>query len=138
MSKKSKRQIQPPALTSKLVGISQQYSGPLPPPDILEKFNQIIPNGAERIMVMAEAQSKHRMTLETKVLNTDSRNSLLGVIFAFILGVTSIVTGGTVVFNGQPWPGTILGSAGLVGLVSTFIYGTRERKKERENKARTS
>ena len=77
-----------------------------------------------------------RLSLETKALNTDSRNSLLGVIFAFILGLTTIVTGGIVVLKGQPWPGTIIGSVGLVGLVSAFIYGTRERRTERESKAK--
>jgi len=116
--------------------IRQEFSGPLPPPSALEKYNEIIPNGAERIMAMAEEQSKHRRALETKALNTDSRNSLLGVVFAFILGLTAIVAGVIVVFTGHSWPGTILGSAGLVGLVSAFIYGTRERRKERENKAK--
>jgi uncharacterized membrane protein len=31
----------------------EQWSGPLPPPAVLEKFSQIIPNGAERIVAMA-------------------------------------------------------------------------------------
>jgi uncharacterized membrane protein len=139
MSKKDKPPISQRALAQEVVGIiKQEYSGPLPPPNALERYNAIIPNGAERIMVMAEEQSKHRRALETKALNTDSRNSLLGVIFAFILGLTTIATGGIVVLKGQPWPGTIIGSAGLVGLVSAFIYGTRERRKERESKAKAS
>jgi uncharacterized membrane protein len=118
--------------------IRQEFSGPLPPPAILEKYNEIIENGAERIMVMAEEQSKHRKELEKKALDTDSRNSLLGVIFAFILGVTTITIGGLVILKGQPWPGTIIGSGGLVALVYAFIYGTRARTKEREAKAKTS
>jgi len=118
--------------------IRQEYSGPLPPPNALERYSQIIPNGAERLMVMAEEQSKHRRELETKALNTDSRNSLLGVIFAFLLGLTTIVAGTIIILKGYAYPGTIVGSAGLVGLVSAFIYGTRERRKERENKAKTN
>ena len=122
MSNKDKLPTSQHALAQEVVSIiKQEYSGPLPPPHVLEKYKDIIPNGAERIMVMAEEQSKHRRALETKALNTDSRNSLLGVIFAFILGLTTIVTGGIVVLKGQPWPGTIIGSAGLVGLVSAFI-----------------
>lgn len=125
------------AFAQEVIGIiEQKYSGPLPPPSILEKYDQVISNGAERIMVMAEEQSKHRRELEKKALDTDSRNSLLGVIFAFILGLTTIIVGGIAVLKGYSWPGTIIGSAGLVGLVSAFIYGTRERRKERENKAK--
>jgi len=116
--------------------IRQEYSGPLPPPDAIQKYDEIIPNGAERIMAMAEKQSEHRQQLEKKALDTDSRNSLLGVIFAFILGFTALISGITIVYLGQPISGTIFGSAGLVSLVSAFIYGTRERRKEREAKAK--
>ena len=31
-------------------------SGPLPPPGILDAYNQTIPDGANRIMAMAEEQ----------------------------------------------------------------------------------
>lgn len=130
-------QIQQDAIVEKAVGvIMQEFSGPLPPPQILEQYNAIIPNGAERIMVMAEAQSEHRRGLETTVINTDSRNSFLGVIFGFILGLTTIIVGTIVVLKGYTWPGTIFGTAGLVGLVSVFVYGTKERRKEREAKAK--
>jgi uncharacterized membrane protein len=37
------------------------WVGPLPPPDALEQFNQIIPNGAERIMKMCEDEQKARI-----------------------------------------------------------------------------
>jgi uncharacterized membrane protein len=44
--------------------ISQSFSGPLPHPDVLRKFNEIIPGAAERIIKMAEDQSIHRKELE--------------------------------------------------------------------------
>ena len=124
-------------LAQQVVGVVQQhFSGPLPPPHVLEKYSNIIPNGGERIMVMAEEQSKHRRELERKALNTDSRNSLLGIICAFTLGLTTITAGSIIITKGHSFPGTFLGSAGLVGLVSAFIYGTRERRRERESKAK--
>lgn len=124
-------------LAKEIVGIiHQSFSGPIPPPNILSEYSQIIPNGAERIMAMAEAQSEHRRKLETKALKTDSRNSLLGVIFAFILGITALFTGALIVYIGKSVSGTIFGSTGMVTLVSAFIYGTRERRKERESKAK--
>jgi hypothetical protein len=45
-----------------------------------------------------------------------------------------IISGSVVITAGFAWSGTILGSAGLVGIVSVFIYGTRSNRKERENK----
>lgn len=116
--------------------IKQEYSGPLPPPHALEQYNNIIPDGAERIMAMAEKQGKHRRELEKKALNTDSRNSLLGIISALIIGLAAIIASVIVVLKNHVWPGTILGSAGLVGLVTVFIYGTNQRRSEREAKAK--
>ena len=150
MSKKNGKHLppeQPPAnevllrqqgqqeLAQEVVGfMAASFSGPLPPPEVLDKYNQIIPNGAERIMAMAEKQSSHRRQLEKTVITTDSRNSLLGIIFALIIGLATITIGGIVIYAGHGFAGTFLGSAGLTGLVSTFIYGTRQRRQERETK----
>jgi len=51
--------------------VSQSFSGPLPPPEILRKFDEVVPGAAERIIKMAEDQSIHRKELE--------KNSLVGV-----------------------------------------------------------
>lgn len=118
--------------------VRHEFAGPLPPPEMLEHYDNIISNGAERIMTMAEAQSQHRRELEKTVIDRDSRNSLLGVIFAFILCMATIIGGTYVIIAGHSWPGTILGSAGLVGLATVFIYGTNQRKREREAKAKNN
>jgi uncharacterized membrane protein len=51
-------------ITSQTIKTAASFSGPLPPPSILGKYNDILPNGAERIMKMAENQSTHRIELE--------------------------------------------------------------------------
>jgi uncharacterized membrane protein len=117
--------------------IAQRFSGPLPPPEALERYGRIIPNGAERIMVMAEEQSKHRRELEKKVMNTDSRNSFCGMVFAFILGMTAIIGGVAVIFKGYTSSGFFVSFSGLGTLVGAFIFGTRERRKEREAKTKS-
>lgn len=50
--------------------VSQQWSGPLPPPAALASFNEIIPNGAERIMAMIEQEQAHRISYDTKALES--------------------------------------------------------------------
>ena len=66
---------------------AERYSGPLPPPQALEQYNRAVPNGAERIMAMAEKELDHRHTLETKVINGRIRAELLGTISALVLAV---------------------------------------------------
>lgn len=70
---------------------SMTYSGPIPHPQLLREFNDVIPDGANRIMIMAESQSEHRRNLETKVVNANNRDSLLGVIFAFIIAIVIVL-----------------------------------------------
>lgn len=54
---------------------SMSYSGPIPHPMLLKEFNDVIPNGADRIMAMAEKQSEHRINIEDKVVNANNRDS---------------------------------------------------------------
>ena len=122
-------------LAQEVVGIIEQtFSGPLPPPSALAEYNNVVPGAAERIIKMAEEQGDHRRSLEKKALDTDSRNSFCGVIFAFMLGMTAIIMGGIVALRGQTLSGAFFGGSGLAALVGAFIYGTRERRKEREAK----
>ena len=40
------------------------YQGPLPPPETLRGYNELIPNAAERIFAVFEKQAAHRMNEE--------------------------------------------------------------------------
>ncbi|MCM0752003.1 hypothetical protein DEA98_14120 [Brucella pseudogrignonensis] len=42
------------------------WSGPLPAPSDMMKYDQIVSNGAERIFTAWEEESKHRRELERK------------------------------------------------------------------------
>ena len=56
----------------KTVGLTSiramSHSGPLPDPESLGHYNEIITNGADRIMAMAENQQQHRIFIEKKVI----------------------------------------------------------------------
>lgn len=109
-------------------------SGPLPAPEDLERYNQIVANGAERIMKMAENQHAHRIGMESKVITSQNFQSLLGVIFAFILGLTGIVGSIYLIMNGHEVGGTVLSGISLTSLVSAFIYGKKEQRKDLDSK----
>src|SRR5688572_27589297 len=57
---------------------SQQWTGPLPPPGALDQFNQIIPNGAERIMRMVEQEQAHRIKHDESTLEAAVRDKKRG------------------------------------------------------------
>jgi len=44
------------------------FSGPVPSPEMLREYGNILENGAERVFRMAEAQAVHRREMERIVL----------------------------------------------------------------------
>lgn len=68
----------PPELDQIVRGIAQirvteeisrveAFSGPLPPPEVLRGYNDVLPGAAERIFTMAEAQAEHRRRSDPSV-----------------------------------------------------------------------
>jgi uncharacterized membrane protein len=121
-------------VSRKIEKIEQHFSGPLPPPEILASYEQIVPGSAEQIINVAIKQSDHRMNLETTVVEGDSNRAYLGVIFAFIISLAVLGVSYVLVTAGQVVAGTILGVIDLATLAGVFIYGTNSRKKERTKK----
>jgi uncharacterized membrane protein len=103
---------------------------------LLEGYERALPGSAERILKMAEEQQAHRHSLERQTLQVTSRNSFAGIICACIIGVSTVVCGSIVAYSGVQWGGYAISGTGLASLAGAFIYGTRARKKEREDKFR--
>jgi len=68
------------------------FSGPIPPPTVLEGYDRIIPGAAERILVMAEADAKHQQEIELAALEAADREVRRGQIFGFTIGVLALVS----------------------------------------------
>lgn len=117
------------------VSVSKTHTGPIPDPETLEGYNLIIPNGADRIMTMAEKQSEHRMKLETKLITGQQNQSNLGQILACIIGITALLVAGYSINNGHEWGGSIIGAGGLTSLVTAFIQGKSRQRESLDNKA---
>jgi uncharacterized membrane protein len=116
---------------------SVSFSGPLPHPSLLEKYNEVIPNGAERIMAMAERQSAHREALETKVVDSNIKNQARGTLFAFILSLVSILGGFWLIAHGQSPYGIATIITALATLAGVFVYNKHQQRKERGEKQNT-
>jgi len=115
---------------------SQHYCGPLPPPEILEKFELVQPGFADRIMSLAEKQAEHRQTQENKISSSNIRNELIGMIFAFLLAAGVLGGGMFLLFQGKNISGLITITGSLASLVYVFIRGRKEQRKERKKKAK--
>lgn len=112
------------------------FSGPIPPPKILKGYEDVFPGCAERIVAMAENQSRHRMGLEKSRIDTANRTEQCGQIFAFVIALAAITGGIYLISIGKDASGltAIISSVGL--LVGAFVYGKYAQAKEREQKLR--
>ena len=113
---------------------SFQYSGPIPPAAELERYNQIIPNGADRIMTLAEVQSKHRQEMEKKVITGDNRRAGIGQVVAAIIVIGSLGAGTYLIVKGFDIQGLVTMLTPLSVVAGLFIRGSNQRKRERSDK----
>lgn len=113
---------------------SQIFSGPLPHPDILKKFDEVVPGAAERIIKMAEEQSTHCKDLERKVIDSDVARSRWGQFLGFVIAITGLVAATFISIYGSAFAGGLLGIGTLASLVGVFMYGATTRSKERIEK----
>jgi len=99
------------------------FAGPLPHPQILSGYSEIIPDGANRIMIIAEKQQNHRIKIEDSAVHSQNKQGEYGQIFAFILGLVGLSWGGICALFGHDGVGGVISGISVVSLVSAFIYG---------------
>ena len=115
---------------------SEEYQGPLPHPDTLRQFNEVLPGLADRIIQQWELQSAHRRGIEQKAIQADITRAYLGLAAGYTVTIAFLIVAAFLVVYGYAWPGTVIGTVDLVALASIFVYSNEDRRKERARKAR--
>lgn len=117
--------------------VIQEFSGPIPPPSIIRGYEEILPGTADRIISMAERQAAHRQEMEKQMVRAESRDGLLGVLFAFVIVMTCLVAAVFIVWlvpsSASAIAGSLLGITGVGSVIATFIKGTRSNHSSGEN-----
>ena len=57
---------------------ARQFSGPIPPPEMLTQYASVNPDIPNRIITMAETQQQHRQTLERQLLEAEIQENRRG------------------------------------------------------------
>lgn len=127
---------QPPnesAVEIRQTRVVEQYSGPIPPPDTMERYEALVPGAADRILRMAEREAEHGHALQRTTLGADieARCEALaierrGQLFALAVVVLSLGATVALALTGHEVPAAAVGGATLVSLATAFL-GTRRR-----------
>ncbi|MFB3919234.1 MAG: DUF2335 domain-containing protein [Candidatus Velamenicoccus archaeovorus] len=107
------------------------FSGPIPPPQILSQYEQILPGAAGRILGMAEKQSNHRQNMEKRIIYSETFQGTLGMVFAFVIALVAIAGGVFLIFSGRPIEGLISLLTPLAIIVASFL--NRPKKDQKQN-----
>lgn len=108
--------------------------GPLPDPEDLAKYDQIIPEGADRIMKMAEHQSAHRIEIEKVVISSQQVQSQRGQNFGLVIAIVGIGASVFLAMNGHNMVAGVLGGTTVVSLAIAFITGKRAQQRDLQQK----
>lgn len=99
------------------------FRGPLPPPSMLREYNEIVDNGAERIMVRSEKEQAHRHSMQSKTVTGNIDKDKRGQWMAFIITMVILAIATLFAWKGNTVFAGALITVDLIGLASVFIIG---------------
>ena len=118
------------------------YSGPLPQPEMLEKYASLVPDAPERILRMAERQNEHRTEMEKIFIRGNFESEKRGAYFGFIIPIVGMICGTWIILSGKDITGFSTMFIALLPSAGSYVYGqykkhqtdTSESTERRPNK----
>lgn len=104
-----------------MVSTQETYSGPIPPPKFLAELNNVVDNGAERLVSTYEKQVNHRISLETKESEHNIKMESRGQIYGFILTILLVMVAALFVFTGHEVLSSIIFGSLILGVLTIFV-----------------
>lgn len=103
-------------------------SGPLPPPEQLKEYDEVLSGSAERIVKLAEEQSAHRRKMEQSSLDAQVKIISRGQYLAFTITLVFGIGGGILLWSGRDIGGIATLVAAIMPAILAFL--NKENKKE--------
>lgn len=104
--------------------------GPIPTPEILREYNEILPGLADRIMRMAENQAAHRQGLEGKMTTHNASRETGAHRSTTAILLTAVLCGTGLIATGHSVEGLVALISVVGGVVGTSLTVKRNRGKE--------
>lgn len=112
----------------------ESFSGPIPHPELLRKYDEVQLGFAERIVSMAEKQLEHRIKCESAVVNGSVSESKRGQNYGLVISLLFLIASVFLGYFGHDWLAGVIGGGTLIALVTVFVSGHKS-KEESNNKS---
>lgn len=124
------------------------HTGPLPHPEILKRYDEVVPGGAERIFILAEKEAFSRNRREDEVMRANIeaqerqlgiaeqqtrlafRSDLIGQIFGMIVCILCVVGAVFLGMNNREWLGGLLAAIPTGAVIKAFFVDRTGIKKK--------
>jgi len=108
----------------KMQAQSTRFQGPIPPPEILRQYAEVVPELPRIIVGEYQKQSAHRQKLESQLLESNIRKETRGQWISFAFGGATLIGGFLLIHEGREAWGVGLMVGDLLAFAAVFI--TRE------------
>ena len=99
----------------------EMFQGPLPPPEIFARYEEINPRIVDTVLTLAEREQAHAHKMDEQALKAHSVAFRRGQAFAFILALVTIGVTGYLAAIDKYVAAGIFGGAGIAALITPFI-----------------
>lgn len=110
-------------VTTELVQVVEGFQGPLPPPSMLQHYQQIQPDLVERIISLTEREASHRHDMDRRQHNSLDKEVFRGQMVGATVALTSLAVAAFALWLGHATTAGIIGGTTVVGLASVFVVG---------------
>ena len=96
---------------------SASFAGPLPPPGMLQAYDEVVPGLAERIVSIREQERDHRFQWENRALASISAGQwIAGGLVVFCVAMAAVLA-----LQGHDWVAGVLGGVTAIGIAGRFL-----------------
>ena len=99
----------------------------MPPPETLAQYSEAVPDGAERVLAMAERQAAHRVAIEAESVTSDYKLARAGQLVGLVVVLAVLALAGYLAYLGATTAAVAAVAIDVVGLAAVFVYGSLVR-----------
>jgi uncharacterized membrane protein len=99
---------------------------------MLREYDEIMPGMVNRLVMMAEAQTNHRIDIESFAIRSEADRANRGQWFALIVVLAFIAGAVYLISQGHSAYGLVMGLAPTATIGGLFVYVNRSQRQERE------
>ncbi len=100
---------------------SVTWQAPLPPPDTMRGYDDVITNGAERVFQQFEAEASARRAYTRRGQTFGFVIQVIARLFALSFALAALYVAYFALEKGHEWAATIIGGSAIAMVVTAFI-----------------